>query len=252
MPRVPSAAGCRPGAGLTRGRAAADTPGSPSLPRPVPLVEAPVNLTWLVVMLAALLLWPLVGRLVTLAVAALFGRSIGARSLAAQPDAIHLDPAAADAFADRAAAERATAAIAALGFRDGGTFTVREMPGVVVRLLAEPGAGWYAAVMEHPQAGAWFEFVSRFEDGTAATFSTLPATGLAERPGFVSVHAPGATVEALWRRACRERPERHLRPHRPERAAADFTAAYAESIGWRKAKGVSAAEVVEVAKRRAA
>lgn len=211
-------------------------------------------MTWILVILAVMLVWPVLGRLLALLIAARSGREVGRAAMDATPDHIHLEPAAPDAWADRTAAERVAAILTGLGFEDAGAFSVREMPGVTAWLFAEPRDGWYAVVMEHPAVGLWWEFVSRNADGTGLTVTSLPATGLAKRPSFPVVNAPGTPVERLWERARRERPPAPRAPHTTDRVARDFETAYAEDIAWRKTRGVTRREVMAVAirSRRAA
>jgi hypothetical protein len=176
-------------------------------------------------------------------------RAIGARSLAAQPDRITLEPVASPEWRDAGAASACTATLRALGFRDAGTFRVAEMPGVIVRLLTHEGEAFHAAVCEHPAAGGWLDIVTLHADGSSATFSTAPATGLDPRDGDTRVNAPGTDPSALLARARTERPRRERVAHRADGAAADFARAYAEETAWRKRRGIGAREVGEVAAR---
>ncbi len=177
------------------------------------------------------------------------GRVVGEAALAKQPDRIQLMPATPGVWRDRERSERLAADFAREGFRDAGTFTVAEMPGVVLRLLAHAGDALVAVVYEHPKAGSWVECVCRYQDGTSAQFTTLPATGLEGRPGCVRVNAPGLDPSALLARMRAERPARALRPVSASTVAADFEQAYADEIAWRRQRGISGREVAAVAER---
>ena len=201
---------------------------------------------------AALLLVSIGWRVVRTFLAFVLAGPIAQQALAAQPDTIRLEPGDDSAWLDVAARDRATRELEALGFTDAGCFTVREMPGVRVRLLANGAESAYAAIYEHAQAGSWFEFACRFTDGSSACFSTLRATGLDPKPGSIMVHAPGTSAAELWSRALRERLARTLQPVSARTAAADFERAYAESIAWRRQAGLSRMEVVRAGNRKAA
>ncbi len=205
--------------------------------------------TLTVALAAALVSFVLVPLLLRALLGAWLGRAVGAHALARQSDTIQLIPATPGVWKDPGAQARLAAALEAAGFRDAGTFTIVEMPGVAVRLLAHPGESWLAATYEHPATGPWLDCTCYYQDGTAATFSTLTATGLDPRPGFVRVNAPGLDPAALLARARAERPSRALRPASVASAARDFERAYAEEIAWRKGRGVSAREVAAVAER---
>ena len=208
--------------------------------------------TWWMVAAFAVLVFLCAGPALRLVVAAVFGRQVASAALAQQPDTIHLVPAAASAWQDSENADRVGDAILALGFEDAGTFTIPELPGVTVRLLAHVASSTYAAIYQHARAGSWFEFFQRNTDGTGATFTSLPPTGLSDRPGHPVIRMPGADPASLFERVRRNRPAGAREAARAEDAVRVFEAGYAESIAWRKQAGVSRADVVRVAAKRVA
>jgi hypothetical protein len=208
---------------------------------------------WWIAILGALAVFMFAGPLLRFASAAVLGRQIADQALAKQPDAIHLEPASPGAWQDPDNARQVTDAIRALGFEAAGTFTIPELPEVTLALLAHPSARLYAAIYQHTRAGAWFEFFRRNADGTGATFTTLPPNGLSDRPGHPVVRAPGSDPRALFERATSPRNT----TSDPEPASAlgsihVFESGYAEAMAWRKQNGVSRAEVMRVASKRAA
>jgi len=208
---------------------------------------------WWIAILGALAVFAFAGPLMRLAIAAVFGRQVAAQAVAKQPDTIHLEPASPGAWQDPDNARQVTDAIRALGFADAGTFTVPELPGVTLALLAHPSAALYAAIYQHARAGAWFEFFRRNFDGTGVTFSTLPPTGLADRPGHPVVREPGSDPRRLYERATSARGATgDAEPASVEAAIRVFEAGYAEAIAWRKQNGVSRTEVMRIAGKRAA
>ena len=210
--------------------------------------------TMLLWMAAALLVLLIGGRLVRVALALVLGPAIGRTALAQQPDTIHLAPLPPDAWRDAATVECTTALLVARGFTPAGDHAIPELPGVHVRLLAHEPAAFLAAIYEHPIAGQWFDLVHRGEDGSSATWTTAPPTGLDDRPGHPTTRVPGAHPGELFDRARREAGHAPARPAEVRWAGRDFEEAYAESIAWRKARGVSRREVVQAAShsRRAA
>ncbi len=207
------------------------------------------TILWLV---GALVVLAVAGPVIRILIAAVLGRSIGALALAQQPDRIHLVPAGEDEWTNPTHVLMTSDAIARLGFNDGGTWHITEMPGVLVRLMTNPTERALAAVYEHSQAGSWFDFVWRYEDGTSATWTTGRPTGLTNRPGHPTSHAPGEPPASLFERARRDRAGGPLKPPSATEAKQVFEDAYTESTAWRKAQGISRAEVVNLAVRKAA
>lgn len=205
-------------------------------------------MTQILVLVGLLVLLTLLRPVLRLAVAAVFGRSIGARALAQTPDAIHLSPAGASPWRDAAEAGALCRALTDRGFEAGGTFVVDEMPGVVIALFADPVRSFWAAVYDHPRAGRWIELVTRYVDGTTATYTTLSPTGLAPLPGHIHVHVPRTSAAGLLVKAESERPRGAMKPSAAADAARAFVEGYAEGMARRKRIGVSKREVVAVAK----
>lgn len=184
---------------------------------------------------------------------ALLGRTvagyISGKAMAAQPDEIHLSRVGSQAWSNAVGAEALARPLLDEGFNDAGTCTVTEMPGVVLRMLANGRESFYAVIYEHPQAGQWMDLVTRYQDGTSSTFTSCKPTGLAQRPGHPNVHVPGAKPLALLERARKERPQAPMQHAAVDAAMAVFERAYAEETAWRKGRGVSLEEIGEVASR---
>ena len=203
----------------------------------------------------------LIGALVVLAlamsvllpiIARVFAGTIGKEALSRQPDEIHLTRAIGQTWSNARAANALAEPFLALGFKDAGTHRVQEMPGVIVRLLAKSEESFYSAIYEHPRAGVWFDLVARYQDGSSSTWSTATPSGLKDRPGHAIMNLPGGSPQAVYERARSERPRGMLKPATADEAVADFESAYAESMAWRKSRGLSAAEVARAATRKAA
>ena len=200
----------------------------------------------------ALIVFSVLSPLIKYAVAALAGKQVGAKALARQPERIHLENRGPDAFKNGAAARKVSDALATRGFADAGVYTIPELPGVVVHLMAHGGESLYAAVYEHPQAGIWFDLVTRYQDGTSVTYSTSLPTALKPRPGHPTVNLPGLEPNAVLDRVLAQRPRRTLKPVSTDQAVGVFEQGYADSIDYRKQVGISTREVVGTAARKVA
>lgn len=185
-------------------------------------------------------------------IAAVAGKQIGATALAKQPDTIHLERRDPSAWKSFAQVRQIVGPLRTRGFVDAGVHAIREMPGLLVQLLAHPGEGLYAAVYEHPKAGIWLDLVSLFQDGTSSTFSTSPPTALAQRPGHPSVNMHGKDPITVLDKALAERGSNWLVKVSPDQAVKVFEQAYADAIAWRKQTGISTGEVVKTALRKVA
>jgi hypothetical protein len=173
----------------------------------------------------------------------------GAIGLAATPDVIHLERPGEDDEHAATDAKRLAEELEREGFSDAGTFAVREMPGVLVRLLAHEEDCLWAAAYQHPVAGSWIDVVERRVDGGSTTWTTSPPTGLDQRPGHRQLHEPGASAAALVARARAERGPAAAFPARPAEARSTFERGYAESMAWKKQRGVTEAEVARLERR---
>lgn len=203
-------------------------------------------------LVAALVVLGVLSPLMRLLIAAVAGKQVGAAALAKQPDAIHLEKKDASAWKNAAGANALARPLLARGFEDAGTCTVREMPGLVVHLLAHSGDNFYAAVYEHPQVGQWIDVFTRYQDGTSFTVTTAKPTGMNPRPGHDTVHVTDSTPEQVLNRAMTARPRKWFDPASADRAIAVFEKAYADSMAYRKSVGVSHREVMNVAMKKKA
>ncbi len=207
------------------------------------MTPTPLNAALALIALLAL------GGLARWALARWLGHVVGGRALARQPDTIRLVPATPGVWKDPNHHEAEAAELRAEMFRDAGTYTVAEMPGVALRLLAHEGDSILAIIYEAPRAGSWVELVSRYADGSSASCSSLPPTGLDPRPGSLRLNLPGSAPSALLARLKAERPAGTLEPVRGAGAARDFERAFAADMAWRKRRGISGREVATVASR---
>jgi hypothetical protein len=202
--------------------------------------------------IGALIVFGVLSPLIKYVIAAVAGKQIGVKALAQQPDRIHLQTGSSASWKHAAPAQKIGQALVARGFTDAGVYTIPELPGVVVQLLANVNESLYAAVYEHPRAGTWFDLVTRYQDGSSVTYSTSLPTALKPRPGHPTVNLPGIEPQAMLDRVLAQRPRRPLKPVAPDQAVAVFEQGYADSIDYRKQVGISTGEVMGTAARRVA
>jgi hypothetical protein len=175
---------------------------------------------------------------------------VGKQALANLPDRITLAHQNLHSWKADPAVQRFADPLFSKGFQEGGLFAIREMTGVLVRFLVKPSECIVAAIGFHPQAGAWLDLVTYYQNGNSATFTTNPSRGLAQRPGHPTLHATGYNAVGLYTKIVAERPKGVFRPVMPEDLCGLYERAWAESASWRKNKGLSAAEVALVAATR--
>lgn len=192
-----------------------------------------------------LIFYPRFTRKATLLLLGKAGReAVGRRALAKQPDHITLLP---SSRTPSVPARRILDTLGKAGFKPAGAFEVKEMGLLPVALMVDPAASASAAVYEHPAVGVWLDISTRYADGSSLTYSTARlGGGLDQRPGHKVERLPGSDAGALLSRFLSARPAGEMTPVTAEGAAEAFAAAYAESIAWRKGRGISADEVDRV------
>lgn len=176
---------------------------------------------------------------------------VGTRAMANVPDRITLVHQNLHSWNPGPEVARLADPIFSKGFQEGGLFSIREMAGVTVRFLVKPSECIVAAIYMHPRAATWLDLITYYQNGNSATYTTNTPHGLDQRPGHPTVYLPGATALALYIKMSAERPKGVFRPVMTEDISLLFERAYAESISWRKNKGISATEVVKVAQSKA-
>lgn len=172
--------------------------------------------------------------------------TVGKRSLAKLSDTIHLVPLENESWRKNPAATALIQPCLDLGFNDAGSFSVSEMPGVTVHLLLLPPGDIYSAVYEHPKVGSWINFIAQYSDGTSITYTNSNrAAELDQRPGHPVVHAGGLSAVELFERFKTEYKTENILRRTPNELPGVFEKAYADSMAWRKNKGISMKEVLK-------
>jgi len=203
---------------------------------------------WKIFALAALLvIWKFFGkRLLAMFLLSGAGREtlkdIGKKAVDAQPDRITLSRIVSPAWKD-ASVGQMISSLRTAGFKDAGVYSVDKMPGVVVAILAKPEDCVAAHVYEHAKAGVWIELVTRYQDGTSTTLTTLPSTGQNQPAWLTTTCAAKAPAGELVRQFLRDRRPGAMKLVSVEQAPRDFEETYVKYMSWRKATPMTADEV---------
>lgn len=212
---------------------------------------------WTIIILAALLvIWKLLGkRLLALFLLSGAGRGalkdIGKQAVAAQPDNITLSRISTQAWQD-ASVQPIISSLRSAGFADAGVYSVDKMPGVKVAILAKPEDCVAAHVYEHPKAGIWIELVTRYQDGTSTTLTTLPSTGQNQPAWLTMMRNAKAPAADLVQQLIRDRRLGAMKPVSVQQAPREFEEGFAKYMSWRKATPMTADEVAPTVKKWAA
>jgi len=157
------------------------------------------------------------------------------------PDHIYLLRVAEPNWREDAARRLAETQLASAGFAEAGAYVVREMPELTLGLHVHVGEKAYAILYDHPRAGFWSELVTRYEDGTLATFTTLEPVEVDVPDGSLYVSEPKSSLALLWKRMLTERPKKPMLECARARAAQDFEKGYAESVANHKRRKAGSA-----------
>jgi hypothetical protein len=95
-----------------------------------------------------------------------------------------------------------------------------------VTLWANEPQSAYALLYHHPVKGTWCEFVTRYTDGSVASYSTLEPVAYHLPQGSMHVSKPRLSPGELWQHMLRERPARPMLPCRVTSAVQDFEAGH--------------------------
>ncbi|MCX5787736.1 MAG: hypothetical protein NTX64_04385 [Elusimicrobia bacterium] len=147
---------------------------------------------------------------------------------------------------------RMTRELAAEGLAVAGDYSVDELA-VLLRLMVNTANGVTANIHDHPKGGIWAELVTRYEDGSSATATTLPDKGVPRPEWLKTLRLPGASPAQLYRELLRTRPHGPVKIVALGDAAHEFEQTYFTYMAWLKNRQLSAAEVlmmVEKAKLR--
>lgn len=169
-----------------------------------------------------------------------------------QPDTVTLTRCESPQWRNVAMIEGLANELAGDGFTEVGTFSVDKMPGVLLRMMVHSGANVVANLYDHPKGGIWTELVTRYEDGSWATATTLPDKGV-PRPGWIrTFRHPGASAGQLYRELVQQRPAGAMKVITAANGAADFEQGYLSYMTWLKNRDLSSVDVLRMVQKRSA
>jgi len=209
---------------------------------------------WTIVALVALLVvWKLFGkRLLAFFLLSGAGRGalkdIGKQAVAAQPNNITLSPISNPVWQD-AGVQAIISSLRSAGFADAGVYSVDKMPGVKVAIVVKPEDCVAGHVYEHPKAGIWIELVTRYQDGTSTTLTTLPSTGQKQPAWLTTMRSAKAPAADLVQQLMRDRRPGAMKPVSAQQAPREFEEGFAKYMSWRKATPITAEEVAPTVKK---
>jgi hypothetical protein len=176
----------------------------------------------------------------------IFG-AIGKDALAKMPDQITLARVNAPQWQDAGAIQQQAAPLVRAGFNDLGTYSVDRMPGVLLRILFQPQTYVAAHITEHPKAGNWIEFATRYTDGGSDFLTTLPDQGVTSPPFVRNVRVDKSTpTDSLYHQHLGQRKSSGIKPVNQNDVAHEFEDAYMRYMVWKNNKGLKPEEVAKV------
>jgi len=172
---------------------------------------------------------------------------VGEKALANVPEQIILSRVASPQWKDKNAVQVQANPLVVAGFNDLGVYSIDKMPGVLVRILFQPQAYVASHIFEHPKAGSWIEFATRYTDGGSDFLTTLPDQGI-QSPSFVrtSRASKSTPTDALYQQHLAQRKNSGIRPVSQNDVIHEFEDAYMRYMVWKNNKGLTPAEVAKV------
>lgn len=150
-------------------------------------------------------------------------------------------------WSDEEAANKLLQPLWKFGFEDAGFYEIAEMPGVKVRGLARPAETLWAVLYEHPQAGVWMDFVTRYSEktpdgeniiGSLTTSNAPQGDELEHQPNHDKIYGRNLDAEGLYQRhLSARRTDVSWHPVVPQNFQEEFERAYATEMDWRFARG---------------
>ena len=170
------------------------------------------------------------------------------RAILKQAEWIKLVPVKEPQWSDPGKIEAMTGELAVEGFTAAGDYSVDELA-VLLRLMVNTSDGVTANIHDHPKGGIWAELVTRYEDGSSATATTLPDKGVPRPEWLKTLRLPGASPAQLCRELVRTRPQGPVRTVTAADAAHEFAQTYFTYMAWLKNRQLSADDVLKMVEK---
>ncbi len=173
---------------------------------------------------------------------------VGRRALTKLPEYITLARVESPRWTNADLVRRQAEPLLARGFRDAGVYSVDKMPGVLIRMMCQPQTAVAAHIHDHPRSGSWTEMVTRYDDGSTQSVTTLPPNGMNHPDWFRKVQADKAMpTDRIYERFLVLRQQDGIKPVATADVVREFEAVYHKLALWRQEAGISPQEVAHVA-----
>lgn len=174
--------------------------------------------------------------------------AVGKHALTGVPQQVSLQKTEFPTWTQASEVEQQAAPLRSEGFKDLGVYSVSTIPGVFIRMMAHPQTYVAAHIYDHPKSGSWTEFVSRYNDGSSHSLSTLPPTGMDHPDWFRRIEADKNTPNnQLYRQFLTQREWHGIKAVAPEDTIREFEENYGKLMAWRQERGITPKEVAHVA-----
>jgi hypothetical protein len=151
-------------------------------------------------------------------------------------------------WSNAAAVEQQAGPLRSEAFKDLGVYSVDNMPGTLIRMMAHPETNVAAHIYDHPKSGSWIEFATRYTDGSSHFLSTLPPTGMERPEWFRKIQADKSTpTDQLYRQFLTQREWHGIKAVAPEETIHEFEENFRKLAVWRQEHGITPVEVAHVA-----
>ena len=202
------------------------------------------SLIVIAVLFAALVFIKILPKLLVRQVGRFALKKIGESAMAKVPDQIQLSRVGMPQWKDESAIQQQATPLVRAGFNDLGTYSVDKMPGVLIRVLFQPQTYVAAHITEHPKAGNWIEFATRYVDGGSDFLTTLPDQGITPPPFVRNTRAAkGTPTDSLYQQHLQQRKSKGIKPVAPSQVIHEFEDAYLAYMIWKNNKGLTPEEV---------
>jgi hypothetical protein len=173
---------------------------------------------------------------------------VGKKALVRVPQQVALQKTERPQWTNEFAVEQQAAPLRKEGFTDLGVYSASTVPGVMIRMMAQPQTYVAAHIYDHPKSGSWTEFVTRYTDGSSHSLSTLPPTGMDHPDWFRKIQADKSTpTDQLYRQFLTQREWHNIKQVAPADTIREFEDNYAKLSAWRQERGITPKEVARVA-----
>jgi len=207
-----------------------------------------ILLALIIAWVAILVLKQVVKRLILRGAGRVVLGAVGKQALSRVPQQVSLQRTEFPTWTHASEVEQQAAPLRGEGFKDLGAYSVSTIPGVLICMMAHPQTYVAAHIYDHPKSGSWTEFVTRYNDGSSHSLSTLPETGMDSPDWFRKIQADKSTPNnQLYRQFLTQREWHGIKAVAPEETIREFEECYAKLMVWRQQRGITPKEVAHVA-----